>query len=102
MFLLLSICANGAESSSVFRSFRANQPINQPINEWKVMNAIMNQMTEFGQRSFATEQMSLRDSGSSTADSSRGLNQPPARKTFRWSDQDFDRPCAVSSPLNEW
>jgi hypothetical protein len=32
-FLLLNICANGAEYSRVFRSFRAQQP----TNTWKAM-----------------------------------------------------------------
>jgi len=66
------------------------------------MNAIKDQMTGFDQRDFATERKSLRDFGSSTSASSRGVDQPPAGKTCWWSDRDFDRPGTVSSPLNEW
>jgi hypothetical protein len=69
----------------------------------KTMNAIMDQITEFDQRSFAADRQSLGDFGSSMAtNSSRGLDQRPTATNFSWSDRDFDRPCAVSSPLNEW
>jgi hypothetical protein len=68
----------------------------------KVVNAIINQMTEFDQRSFGPEQKTLRGFESSTANSSRGFDQGTTATTFSWSDRDFDRPCAMSSPLNEW
>jgi hypothetical protein len=66
------------------------------------MNATMDQTTEFDQHSFAAESRSLHDFGSSAFNSSRGLDQRPTAKVFSWSDRNFDRPCAVSSPLNEW
>jgi len=66
------------------------------------MNAIMDQKTESDHRSFASDERNVRDFGSFTSGGSRGLDQRPPAKMFFWSDRDFDRPCAVSSPLNEW
>jgi hypothetical protein len=72
-------------------------------NSKKTMNAMIDQTTEFDQRSFAADQNSLRDFGSTT-DNTQALHQRPAgnKNKYSWSGWDFDRPCAVSSPLNEW
>jgi hypothetical protein len=66
------------------------------------MNAMMDQMTEFDQRSVATEQKNLRDLESSTVTNSRYPDQPSTAKKSLWSHLDFDRPWAVFSPINEW
>jgi hypothetical protein len=64
------------------------------------MDAILHQRTEYDQHPFAPEQQGLRDFGSSTTNS----REPSARpaQSFSWPHPDFDRPCPVSSPLNEW
>jgi hypothetical protein len=66
------------------------------------MNAMMDQNTEFDQRSVATEQKNTHDLASSAVTNSRCLDQPPRAKNCFWSHLDFDRPWAVFSPLNEW
>jgi hypothetical protein len=101
LFPPLNICANGAENSNLFRSFREEQTNKQSFKR-KTMNAIMDQMIESDHHSFASEEKSVGDFGSSTSNSSRGVDQRAAGKRFPWWDQIFDRPCAVSSPLNEW
>jgi hypothetical protein len=71
-------------------------------NSKKAMNAMMDQITEFDRRSFSPDQKGLRDFGSSMTDNSQGLHQRPTGNKYSWSGRDFDRPSAVSSPLNEW
>jgi hypothetical protein len=71
-------------------------------NSKETMNAMIDQTTEFDQRSFAPDQNSLRDFGSAMTDNTQGLQQRPTGNKYSRSGWDFDRPCTVSSPLNEW
>jgi hypothetical protein len=104
----LKQCANGAETSKVFRSLGANKtthpwkPMTTKVDERKPMQATMESIAGLNPRPLATAQKNSRELAPSTEDRSQKFDQPPIIQIFPWSNRDFDRPGMIYSPLNEW